>query len=840
MYCLISGQRLRTVVPMLLGWVALTAIGTGVATAADATTEANSDTDTLQEVTITATKRLSTVQDTPISVTAVTSEELTARGITSFDDLAQSVPGMSMRTSGSGQTEFEMRGLQSSGGSSSTVGFYLDETPLSSPASAQNGKVVIDPNLYDLDRVEVLRGPQGTLYGSGSMGGTVRLVPNAPQLGTFEASGETIVSDTASGGSINTAQNGMLNLPLGSTAAVRIVGGLSQTSGWVQRIVIEDGEFPLDYDNAAGRLTRGDVAAAPVQMDYPGSNKSTTTSTRVSLLWSPVEQLTIEPMVMYQLTNQDGPSATDTTGISPTVSGPEAHYEPYDTSEPYSDRFTLGSLKVAYQFDSFSVTSATADWNRKSYITQDSTEENAASNAGLGTIPAILPYPTVGSYDATTGAQGPNSPATWERDYTQQISEEIRASSTGDSAFQWLGGFFYSKLDSTWSMSSNQPEATAATLESAFGVDNPAVFTAFEPATIKQTAVFGEVSYKITSDFKATLGARRFSYDTTQSDNEGGAELGGAPGQYPMAGVFESKQVGVTPKIDLSYQFTPDMMVYATGAKGFRPGGVNQFLPTLCAPGTVGGCFASFVESALQSKFNSTGYVPSPQTFAADDVWNYELGEKAEFLDHRIMVNGDVYYEIWNNPQLLTNADGFGYTVNGSKAKMTGLELEAKALLTSSLTFGVNVSYDHAYFVDANAPSGFLAGQQVADTPKITSAQTLTYKFPLANGMTILGVLENDYVGNRTDIPYGLTLSIYGGTTQSAIVHLAAYDLTKLRVGVQAGNWSAMLFVDNLLNKAVLEDPQPQIDLALLSFQRYTVSQPLTAGIDLNYKFGGK
>ncbi|HTC45504.1 MAG TPA: TonB-dependent receptor [Steroidobacteraceae bacterium] len=807
------------------------------ALAADATTDSG---DTLQEVTITATKRLSTVQTTPISVTAVTSEELTARGVTSFDDLAQSVPGMSMRTSGSGQTEFEMRGLQSSGGSSSTVGFYLDETPLSSPASAQNGKVVIDPNLYDLSRVEVLRGPQGTLYGSGSMGGTVRLVPNAPELGAFDASGETIVSDTASGGSINTAQNGMLNLPLGSTAAVRIVGALSQTSGWVQRIVIQDGQFPLDYDNAAGTLTRGNVQAAPVQMDYTGSNKSTTESTRASLLWSPIEQLTIEPMVMYQLTNQDGPSATDTTGISPSVSGPEAHYEPYDTPEPYSDRFTLGSLKVAYQFESFSVTSATADWNRKSFISQDSTEENAVSNAGLGTIPAILPNPTVGTYDVTTGAQGPNSPATWERDYTQQISEEIRAASTSDSAFQWLGGFFYSKLDSTWSMSSNQPEATAATLESAFGVDNPAVFTAFEPATIKQTAVFGEVSYKLTPDFKITAGARRFSYDTTQSDNEGGAELSGEPGQYPMAGVFESKQVGVTPKLDLSYQITPDMMVYATGAKGFRPGGVNQFLPTTCPPGTVGGCFASFVEGALQSKFNTTAYVPSPQTFAADDVWNYELGAKTEFLDHRLMVNGDVYYEIWNDPQLLTNADGFGYTVNGAKAKMTGLELETKALLTSSLTLAVNVSYDHAYFVDDNAPSGFLAGQEVADTPKITSAQTLTYKFPMANGMTILGVLENDYVGNRTDIPYGLTLSIYGNTTQRAIVHLAAYDLTKLRFGVQAGNWSAMLFVDNLLNKAVLEDPQPQIDLALLSFQRYTVSQPLTAGIDLNYKFGGK
>ena len=125
-----------------------------------------------------------------------------------------------MRTSGPNQTEYEMRGLNSSGGNTSMVGVYLDEVPLSSPAAEQLGKVIIDPNLYDLDRVEVLHGPQGTLYGASSMGGTVRLIPAMPELGTFDASGETTVSDTGSGGSINFAQNGMVNLPFGSTMAL--------------------------------------------------------------------------------------------------------------------------------------------------------------------------------------------------------------------------------------------------------------------------------------------------------------------------------------------------------------------------------------------------------------------------------------------------------------------------------------------------------------------------------------------------------------------------------------------------------------------------------------------
>src|SRR5271154_6748080 len=159
--------------------------------------------DQLQEIVVTAEKRVSTVQDTPISITAITGKDLEDRGITDIASVVQSVPGISMRTSGPGQTELEMRGMTSSGGNSSTVGFYLDDTPLSAPASAQNGKVVIDPNLYDLNRIEVLRGPQGTLYGAGSMGGTIKLVPNAPDPNGFDASAEVILGGTDGADSLN-------------------------------------------------------------------------------------------------------------------------------------------------------------------------------------------------------------------------------------------------------------------------------------------------------------------------------------------------------------------------------------------------------------------------------------------------------------------------------------------------------------------------------------------------------------------------------------------------------------------------------------------------------------
>jgi len=142
----------------------------------------------LEEIVVTAEKRESTVQKTPVSITAISEAELQARGLSDFRSIAQETPGVSMKTSGPGQSEFEMRGLTATGGFSPTVGFYVDDAPLTAPAQAAQGKVVIDPDLYDLNRVEVLRGPQGTLYGAGSMGGTIKLVTNAPQLNTVAAS----------------------------------------------------------------------------------------------------------------------------------------------------------------------------------------------------------------------------------------------------------------------------------------------------------------------------------------------------------------------------------------------------------------------------------------------------------------------------------------------------------------------------------------------------------------------------------------------------------------------------------------------------------------------------
>src|SRR3984957_9884801 len=366
----------------------------------------------LEEVVVTATKRASTVQETPISITALTGEDIQERGLPDFAAIVQSVPGVSMRSSGPGQTEVEMRGMTSAGGNSSTVGFYLDDTPLTAPANAQNGKVVIDPNLYDLNRVEVLRGPQGTLYGSGSMGGTIKLVPNAPDPNAFDVYGQFILGHTNGGDTANSTESAMVNLPLSGTAALRIVGSLEHLSGWIDRIVIAQPDFPAPIN----ATTRGNVAAAPVATDYKDVNDENLRSLRASLLWKPTDRLSIEPSFMYQEITQGGLNLID------SQPGTETQYQPYDLSEPFLDRIDIGALNVQYHFDFADLTSTSSYWNRDELLQQDGTEE-------IATVIGVPIYPP--------GGFGPTSPTPLEDDKSKQISEEVRLTSAGTTNFKW-------------------------------------------------------------------------------------------------------------------------------------------------------------------------------------------------------------------------------------------------------------------------------------------------------------------------------------------------------------------------------------------------------------------
>jgi iron complex outermembrane receptor protein len=404
----------------------------------------------LQEIVVTAEKRESTVQKTPISITAISGAELQADGLSDMTSVAQQVPGVSFKTSGPGQTEFEMRGLTSTGGESPTVGFYLDDAVLTPAAMAQNGKTVIDPSLFDLNRVEVLRGPQGTLYGAGSMGGTIKLVTNQPDPHAFATNVEVIGSGTTGGGGFNHTENVMVNIPLvQDVVALRLVGTDKYIDGWIDRKVLSP--FPAEVDNSNAR---GDVADAPVAQDFRHSNWEQLQAGRAALLIQPSDRFSITVGVMHQALTQGGPNTIDSPPLT------ETHYQPFDVAEPFADKFDLYTLTGKYNFDAFQLVSASAYWDRQQNQTQDISEAMQDYIGGFFGPPASWPFQTNQTVtEAGNTWFGLGAGSITEDDYTRQFSEELRLASTGNGPLQWLIGGYYSSFGATSHVYSYYPVA---------------------------------------------------------------------------------------------------------------------------------------------------------------------------------------------------------------------------------------------------------------------------------------------------------------------------------------------------------------------------------------------
>lgn len=807
---------------LIMGWTtSASATDAAAATATDADAAATTEATTtatatspattesgLEEITVTAERYTSTIQSTPISISALTGDQLTAQGLSRVQDIIKEVPGLSMRYAGPGLTEYEARGLASNGGAAPTVGFYLDEIPLSPPAVSQSGKVVIDPNLYDVERVEVLRGPQGTLYGSGSMGGTVRVLTNEPKLGTFEGSvqGTGSYTDGANG---NGSGSLMLNFPLGDTMAVRLVLSDTYRSGWINNITVQP--FPISFTSTS--LT-ANPATLPVTNIYRDANDLTLYGGRISLKYQPSEDFSI---LAFAMTNSLHLGGYDLLDGTPTVQLPgivyPAHYEAFPIREGVRDDISIFGLTVKANLGFADLTSATSYFGRLGYQTQDSSANIYYSNKMAPSLTVSCPP------DCVAGT--PLVPIPYaERDPSHQLSQEIRLTSHDVGGWHWVAGAFYSNLHSVWNEISSNPEV--AVVDPA--VPDGSLFTSWNDYGVRQTALFADGSYKFTEQWKLSVGARYYDYASHQDEYSWGYD---GPNNTPPANskITTAKDSGANPRVNLSYEPSPDLTTYATVSKGFRPGGANQILPPMsepphCQPG------------ALQ--------------FGPDSVWNYELGEKARFFNSWLTVNSDVYYIKWNDiQQVLTLPCGYQFYNNAGNGRTFGPELEINAKLTNDWTATLSGAWTDAKLTDPNASyTSFL--ENVATFPDGTTHPcTAGYKctVPIMNVVKDTASLSLAYANTvgEYQVNARAAYSFVGSSYDVAYYFgykLPSYSLVNARAGLGRGPWTADLFCDNLTNKvALITANNTSFQFNIPQVVRYSTNQPRTVGVQLNYKF---
>jgi outer membrane receptor protein involved in Fe transport len=764
----------------------------------------------LQNFVVSAEKREGTVQNTPISMTVDSGENLMARGIADLGALAVETPGLSIKNEGgNGETELEMRGMTSAGGSAPTVGFYIDDVPITSPANAQNGKVVLLPPLYDTNRIEVLRGPQGTLYGSGSMGGTVKLMFNEPDLTGLHASVQSILSGTEGGG-FNHSDNLMLNLPLvQDKLAVRFVATEAHTSGWIPRIV--ENPFPLVSTDGS---TRGNVLAAPVSARYDQSNAEQYDSVRGGVVWKATDRLKLSADLLYLHESQDGYSAFDS---SP---GTLARYEPFDVKEPKSEQSKITSISANYTGDSVDVSWINSYWTHRSTLIQAAAEELNNPNTGA-TYAANNGLPNPGYY----GPNGSGEMIGREHNINEQYSSELRVASKDKGNLTWVTGAYFSHFWGTWRFAGNvsNPYAYAdiATLQHA--TSNLWVGS-YAPTSIEQYALFGNASYALTSNLKASVGLRFNRYDYTFSSfTDGfGSALGNATPSY--TGIVNQSETVALPKFNLNYIVNRDVSIYGTVSEGYRPGGGNNAYPTT---GPIWGpAFAAY--SYPNNRW--------PVTYKSDSVWSYELGTKSRWLNHRLQVNASVYFEDWNHIQLQSEPGNWAVNTNGNSAKIFGGDIDARAVLGGGFVAGAAIGLTHVH-LDPGPNWVFAPNNVLPDVAPINGNVDLTHTATVFKKYTLTTHVETSYVAARYSMGF-----LYPYVSNGEFNGLPAYSLTNFRIGLESGGgnggiWSVAFFANNIFNKHAQLENLFQLTQSSAAFNRVVTNQPRTAGVDLTYRF---
>jgi iron complex outermembrane recepter protein len=623
------------------------------ASAADATSASSG---ALEEIVVTAQRREQRLEDVPMSITTFSQEKLDQQGLRSIDDLSRLSPGVTFMRNGMSSSgnyndedsDVSIRGIQSTAGAS-TTGIYIDDTPIQT-RHLQFGTVNPYPALFDLERVEVLKGPQGTLFGAGSEGGTIRFITPEPSMTNYQVYARAEIGQIDGGG-----QNYNAGLAVGGPIIEGVLGfrfsvSYQEEGGWVNRV---NYIRPVpDYNNPLGAAFYADPPVAN-GVTESNSNWRDTQTARLALKWQPADNLTVTPSVYAQTLH-----INDTAAYWNFLSNPSDNSYNNGNAQrnPSTDPWYLGAIKVDWSAPFAHVVSNTSYFSRDQHSTSDYTQ-------WIDTVFLYNQYPPVGDYASA-----------YFQDRQDNFTQEIRLSSVDPSArFTWNGGLFYSHAHENTTETIIDPSlAPDLGLEPLPGnvIYHQPVFS----MTDEQFALFGEVNYKFTDTFNFTAGVRASRIQYTGVAQETGLLLGG----LVVNSTNSATEKPVTPRFVFNYQPSRDSLYYASAAKGFRPGGVNTQLPTVC-----------------------TADLPAaiPNTYNSDSLWQYELGTKQTLLDHRLQVNGAIYYLQWKNiQQFVYLTCGLGFVPNLGDVTGKGGDIEIAWRATDDLTLGLNGAYTDSYY----------------------------------------------------------------------------------------------------------------------------------------------
>ena len=778
------------------------AIGvSGVASAQQAQQPGAGGSTKLESITVTATKREAAIVDVPFSINAQTEEDIQKSGAVTLEDLSRNVAGLAIQNLGPGQSQVSIRGVSSGQivrdqpGVKEQVGVYLDETAISMSLFTP------DIDLFDLNRVETLRGPQGTLFGSGNIGGTIRYITNAPRLGVSEGTVEAnlnTIKDGSTGGGLKAA----LNVPMGTAAAMRLVAYSTRFGGWIDALGPGGGEDVNEGERTGGRL---------------------------AFTFQPSRDVTITPRVLYQEVTADGFNRQEsynlyanpfTTTVPPVTFGDRQQY--LMLREHFKDKTTIADLTARVGLGAAELTSVTTYTDRDILVSRD-------ASALTGSVSVDLGFPTAGvmlpsNLVDTTDYKG--------------FTQELRLSSTGAGPLQWVAGAFYADTDRKYAQRLPTPgydavtdatlgDGTSAAVANGYGPNSP--YNADLPYNLKQTALFGEVSYDITNQLTGTAGIRYYDYKEERTFRSGGLFANG-DNQFD-----QTKSDGYSPRFLLAYKAAPNVTWNAQASKGFRLGGVNDPLNLpLCTD---------------QDEAIFGGY----QRFKDESLWNYEIGVKV--AQPGLRFNAALFHTRMKDLQITLDAGSCSSRVvfNVPKAHSSGIELEATWRATDSLEFGfagtaLNAEFDSTVVDGTGAVlGGIREGNRLPSVPEVAFTASVTYNFNLA-GRESYVTASYQHVGSRFTQPsdqesnprtftHGLPFLGAPATAATTLdLELPKYDIVNLSWGMEfARGFSGVLYVNNVTDEN-----------ALLSFDRerggrarlgFATNQPRTIGFTLRKSF---